>query len=429
MGEILKGATLVELNPPRVEKADLRIEGGAIAARAESLGEQPGDRVTELEGKLILPGLVVAHTHLYSALARGMPPPSPSPRTFLEVLERVWWRLDRALDPELVALSAEVGGAEALLAGVTTVIDHHASPSCVEGSLALLRGGLERVGVRGVLCYEVTDRHGVEGREAALRETEAFLRGGQTSLCRAMVGAHASFTLEEETLQALAALSRGFEVGVHLHVGESRDDEKDAMSRCGKGAMARLIDAGLVGPRSILSHCTQLSWDELSAAQQTGAWLVHNARSNMHNAVGYAPANKFGARKALGTDGLAADLFAEGQLAALRAQEAEAPIELLKWLSGGHTLASEIFGAALGTLEAGAVADLIVLDYPSPTPLVAQNLESHAAFGFGAAHVDAAMVDGAWRVWARQLLGVDHGELCARSREAAQRLWNRMAEL
>ncbi len=429
MSEILKGATLVEFNPPRVEKADLRIEGGAIGARAESVQERPGERVTRLEGKLILPGLVVAHTHLYSTLARGMPPPQKSPRTFLEILERVWWRLDRALDPELIALSAEVGAAEALLAGVTTIIDHHASPSCVDGSLALLRQGLARVGLRGVLCYEVSDRHGVEGRAAALRETEAFLRGGQTTLCRGMLGAHASFTLEEETLQTLAALSRSFEVGVHLHVAESRDDERDAMHRCGKSAMARLIDAGLVGARSILAHCTHLSWDDLSAAQQTGAWLVHNARSNMYNAVGYAPANKFGARKALGTDGLASDLFAEGQAAALRAREAEAPIDLLRWLSGGHTLASEIFGATFGSLEAGAVADLIVLDYPSPTPVTAQNLESHIALGFGAAHVDAAMVDGAWRVWARQILGVDQSELCARAREAAPRLWSRMETL
>lgn len=427
MGEILKGATLLEFNPPRAERADLRVEGCAIAARGEDLRPKPGDRVADLAGKFVMPGLVCAHTHLYSALARGMPPPKAAPRGLLEILEKVWWKLDRALDEELVALSAQVGAAEALLSGVTTLVDHHASPSFIEGSLSAVRDGLEKVGARGVLCYEVTDRNGRHGRELGLKETEAFLRAGQTTRCRAMVGAHATMTLDDETLQALGALAKRFEVGVHLHVAESLDDERDALRRGAKGVMARLTGAGLLGPRSVLAHCTNLSWEELSAAQETGAWLVHNPRSNMHNAVGYAPARKFGSRKALGTDGLSGDLLAEAQVAVLRSEEAEAPIEPLAWLSGGQALASELFGAAIGSLTPGALADLVVLDYPSPTPVVGSNLASHVTFGIGAAHVDGVMVDGAWRVWARQVLGVDMAELRARAAEAARRLWGEVA--
>lgn len=427
MSEILKGATLVDLTPPHLEQADLRLEGGTIVERGPALEPQPGDRVTDLSGRLVLPGLVNAHTHLYASLARGMPGPKKPPKTFREILEQVWWKLDSALDERTIMLAAQAGAAEALLSGVTTVVDLHSSPSCIEGSLEIVSRALSSVGARGVLGYEITDRHGKPGRDAGLRETDAFLKGGRNPRCQAMVGGHSSFTLDPDTLEQMVGLANSHGVGVHLHVAESPDDERDARKRFDKGALERLDEAGVLSPRSVLVHCTHLSWEELALAQERGCWMIHNPRSNMHNSVGYAPSGKFGIRKALGTDGLSADVLSEAQFAYMKAREAGFPADALQWLAGGQRLAAESFGVPLGTLAAGSAADLIVLDYLPSTPLVADNLAGHLALGIGAGQVDAVMVDGAWRVWARQLLSLDHHELRAKTAEATRELWSRVA--
>ena len=198
---ILRGGLLASLDPPRIERADLRIDQGRIVERGPSLPSIPGEAELDASGRLILPGLVNAHTHLYSAMARGMPGPAVPPRSFVEVLERVWWRLDRALDEESVYLSGLLGAIEAARSGTTLLVDHHSSPSFIRGSLAVLRRAIEDVGLRSVLCYEVTDRNGTAGRDQGLEENAAFVAEAG-DLTRGMVGAHASFTLSEDSLAA-----------------------------------------------------------------------------------------------------------------------------------------------------------------------------------------------------------------------------------
>jgi cytosine/adenosine deaminase-related metal-dependent hydrolase len=195
------------------------------------------------------------------------------------------------------------------------------------------------------------------------------------------------------------------------------------------GVMDRLEAAGALSSRTLLANCTHLAWEELSKAQQHGCWMIHNARSNMSHAVGYAPAGKFGSRRALGTDGVDNDLFTEGQFALFKAREAGYGVDLAQWLAGGHRIASEIFGLPIGPLEAGAAADLVVLDYASATPLTAETLSAHLCRSLGSSSVDSVMVDGAWRVWARQLLSIDAPALFARTAEAAKSLWSRAREL
>ena len=317
---LLQNATVATLDPPRVEKASLRIEGERIIERGAALAPTEGEEVLDLEGALVLPGLVNAHTHLYSALARGMPGPDEPPRSFLEILERVWWRLDRALDEESVYLSGLVGAIEAARSGTTVLFDHHASPSFIAGSLATLRRAVEEVGLRSVLCYETTDRNGLAGRDAGVAENRAFLAGGPSALTRGMVGAHASFTLSDASLDLLAAAVRDGNSSLHVHVAEDRADAEDCRARSGSGLVERLKRHGLLARRTLLVHGVHVTEPELQEAQAAGAWLVHCPRSNMNNAVGHAPTAAF-RRAALGTDGMDEDVLSEARAAFLRMRD------------------------------------------------------------------------------------------------------------
>ena len=426
---ILKGATVATLDPPRVEAADLRVDGERIVERGPALGGAPGEEVVDLAGRVVIPGLVNAHTHLYSALARGMPGPSAPPRNFVEILERVWWRLDRALDADSVYVSGLVGGLEAALSGTTLLIDHHSSPSFINGSLGHLRRALEEVGLRSALCYEVTDRNGTEGRDRGLEENERFQADG-SDLTRGMIGGHASFTLSPESLERIRALAERTGAAVHIHAAEDQADILDCRARYGVGLLQRFDGHGLL-PRALLAHCVHLTEAEVAEAHARGCWVAHNPRSNMNNAVGHAPTAAF-KRAALGTDGMDGDMLAEARAAYLRMRDAgrgDAMSAALELLAGGHRLAAALFGLPFGKLDAGAPADLAILAYDPPTPLHTENLGGHLLFGMDRSHVSSVMVAGRWVVRDRRPVGVDAAAVSARAREAARALWNRMDRL
>jgi putative selenium metabolism protein SsnA len=425
---ILKNGVVATLDPPDVKRTDLRIEGDRIADRGPALAPAPGEEVLDLEGALVLPGLVNAHTHLYSALARGMPGPEEPPQSFIEILERVWWRLDRAHDEESARLSGLVGAIEAARSGTTVLFDHHASPSLIGGSLGTLRRAIEEVGLRSVLCYETTDRNGFEGRDAGVAENRAFVAGGPTALTRGMVGGHASFTLSDESLDRLAEAVREAGSSLHVHVAEDRADVEDSRRRCGAGVVERLQRHGLLGPRTLLVHGVHLTEAELREAQDADAWLVHCPRSNLNNSVGYAPTALF-RRAALGTDGLDQDMLAEARAAFLgmrNAGRADAVDATLALLVGGHRLASAFFGTSLGTLERDTPADLVVLDYRPPTPLTPDNLAGHVLFGLDRSHVRSTLVGGRFVLRDRRLTTVDEVAVFVGARRAAEALWRRM---
>jgi putative selenium metabolism protein SsnA len=428
---LLRGALVATLDPPALQQADLRVEGGRVAARAASLAPAPDEETLDLTGRLALPGLVNAHTHLYSALARGMPPPAQAPRTFVEVLERVWWRLDRALDEESVHLSGLAGAIEAALSGTTFLIDHHASPSFIKGSLGVLERALDEVGLRGVLCYEVTDRNGNDGREQGLAETAEFAAAVRSETTRGMIGAHASFTLSEETLQRLGRAVHETGTSLHIHVAEDRADVEHARGAHGCTLPERLMRHGLVHARAILAHGVHLAPGEIETLNQNGAWIAHNPRSNMNNAVGAAPTAAL-KRAALGSDGMDQDMLAEARAAYLKMRDggrADAVSAALEMLAGGHRLAAAHFGLPFGKLDAGAPADLVVLDYRPPTPLSADNLAGHLLFGVDRSHVRSVMVGGRFVVRDGRLTTLDADAARERTRGAAQRLWARMAAL
>jgi putative selenium metabolism protein SsnA len=427
------GTVAVALDPPEVVRADVLLAGDRVAWVGEA---PPGVPRRDCSGTLVLPGNVCAHHHLYSALSRGMPYRLAPPVTFTEILQRVWWRLDRALDEPAIRASALRGGLDALRAGTTTIVDHHASPHAVDGSLDIIADALAEVGVRSVLCYEVTDRDGADRARAGIAENRRFLESAR-GLTRGMVGAHASFTLSDETLAELVDAAREGGTGVHIHVAEDAADQADAHARCGRSVVERLDGAGVLTDRALLAHCVHVAPAEIHAVADSGATVVCNPRSNMNNAVGHSPLtyapHGLGGGVAIGTDGIGGDLFAESQSGFFRARESEVATSgawPLARLADGARFAGRVHDEPLlGTLRAGAPADVVVLDYPTPTPVTADNLVGHWVFGLSSAQVRDVLVAGELVVADGRSTRVDEVEVAAEGAAEAARLWDRMDEI
>lgn len=426
---LLKNASLLTPYPVAVEQADLRIAGGTIVERGKNLRPLRNEERVDLAGKYLMAGMVNAHTHLYSTLARGMSAPKRNPRSFVDILKQIWWKLDTALDDEAIYYSALVGSIEALKLGTTMLIDHHASPNHISGSLDLIKGAMSKTGIRGILCYETTGRGGKKRRDAGLLENERFIiENVNNDHFRGSAGAHASFTVDDDTLGCLGELAGMYDCGVHIHVAEDKADLDSGFSR-GRDIVTRLRRAGALTHKSILAHGIHLSRKQLSEVGAAGAWMVHNPRSNMNNAVGHAPLQWFGGRSALGTDGFPSDMFEETRCGFLRNQECRNSVEftrLGRMLHAGQDLASIFFGRPFGTLRKGASADLAVLDYSHPTPLSSRNLHAHLLSGLNSGCVQHVMVDGVWRVWNREIVGIDEESIMRKASAVARTLWHRM---
>jgi cytosine/adenosine deaminase-related metal-dependent hydrolase len=337
----------------------------------------------------VTPGLVCAHHHLYSALARGMPAPPAAPTSFLEVLEQIWWRLDVALDLEMIEWSAKLGALEALEAGCTAIIDHHESPDAIEGSLSVIAAACHEVGIRVDACYGVTDRHGADGARRGLAENERFLRAGG----RGHVGIHAAFTCSDDTIEAAAGLARDLGVGVHVHVAEGPDD-RDAAERLRRWS----------SPEWLLVHGVHLA-----DGHGLLGTIVHNPRSNMNNAVGSARPARFANPVALGTDGIGADMLEEFRLAFVASRSVDvtaSPEVAWTWLEQGWALFPE------------ALADTVRWSYAPMTPW-------HLGYTPTVRAIDVD-VDGETALRDGVATRVDADEIRARAAEQAQRLHARL---
>jgi putative selenium metabolism protein SsnA len=430
MSLVISNATIIDDDPPRVRQGHLLLEGGRIRDIYTDLPSQRAERDwIDGTGCVVLSGFACAHTHLYSALSRGMPGPKSVPRTFKEILEYVWWPLDRALDRDMVAVSGLVGAVDAVRAGVTTLIDHHAGPYSCDGSLDLLADAVQEVGPRGVFCYEVSDREGPDESLGGLNENERFFTENKRSRSRGMIGAHACVTLSQDTLQALARLVHSTGAGLHIHVAEDIWDQQHSQEFHKMRVVERLASVGLLSPKTILAHGVHLDDHELTLIQESGAWLVHNPKSNQNNRVGYAAAALRLPKVALGTDGIGADMIEEARFAYLRARDAGfdvGPSWAWSLLHQSQRLAGQLFGEPLGLLRSGAPADIIVLQYDSPTPLTAENFAGHLMYGMSSAMIRDVIVAGRVVMRDRKLVTVSEAKIRALGREQASRLWQAM---
>lgn len=435
MAIVITNALLADLDPPRVEQSELRLDGGRIVERGPTVTRGAEDEILDCAGCVVLPGLVNGHTHLYSALAVGMPPPPKTPTDFHEILKYVWWRLDQALDSELIEVSARIGALDALRCGTTTLIDHHASPDKIARSLDLVEKSVADVGLRGVLCYETTDRHGRAGREDGIEENRRYLekcvdrRNGRFA---GLVGAHASFTLEDEALDQLATVAADFDSGVHIHVAEDACDEDYCQAEHQMFLLDRLAGHGLLTPAAVFAHGTHLAADEIARVSQVGLTIAHNPRSNMNNAVGYAPVAALRCPVMLGTDGIGGDMFAEARAAWYAARHEQAPLtpnDIVAMLANAARRASQALDVTLGKLEVSAAADVVITDYRPSTPLSSENLGAHLIWGLGSGHVKDVLVGGKRLMRERVVKSRDQERDRRQAQEAAKRLWERMSQL
>jgi putative selenium metabolism protein SsnA len=406
----------------------------AVGKAAEMSRRYPDAEVVDCSGKVILPGFICAHHHFYSTMARGMAPPGEPAANFVEVLERLWWKLDMALLEEDITLSTQIPLIECIRNGTTTIIDHHASPSYREGSLDLIERAVRQAGLRASLCYEVSDRN--EPR-AGIAENERFIKkvGKGDGQIASLMGLHASFTVSDETVETCVGIAEDAGVGCHIHVAEDAADREDSLAKYGVPTVNRLQSLGVAGEKSIFVHCVHINEAEMEILADTNTIVVHNPESNMNNAVGVTKLLKLlekGVLVGLGTDGMSSDMLSQMRCAYLlhrldnldpRVAFLEAP-QILLW--NNAEIAKRQFGLDLGEITEGSPADLAIIDYHPPTPLNENNFLGHLIFGLVDATVDTTVCKGTILMRDKQILTLDEERIAARSRELAPKMWKRL---
>jgi putative selenium metabolism protein SsnA len=442
---LITHGTLITWEDPNriVPNQALRIVNGLIVEigpDAELRARYPEEEQLDAGGQYVMPGNIVAHTHFYGAFSRGMAIPGAAPEEFIEILEKLWWPLDRALTMEDVRYSSLVMLVDAIRHGATTLIDHHASPSAIDGSLDVIAETIDQAGLRAALCYEVTDRNGLDEARAGIAENVRFARRLQTEKVAdgrvaASFGLHAPLTLSDETLDASrAALPDG--IGFHIHVAEAAIDEYDSLAKSGLRAVDRLYQHGILGPRTVVAHGVHVDAREIALLAETETWVTHQPRSNMNNAVGVAAVESMmraGIPVALGTDGFSSTMWQEWKTAYLlqkawnrdpRRMDGGSVVQMAVY--NNARLAEMFFPQApIGVIRPGAVADLIFVDYHAITPLHAGNLPWHILFGFQESMVTATIVAGKPLMYRRELLTLDEAAIAGRARELAAQVWER----
>jgi putative selenium metabolism protein SsnA len=439
-GWVVSPGETVIANGGVVIDQDCIVETGSFAELRE---RYPDAEHLDAAGGMIIPGLTNAHTHLYGLFARGFAFPGPAPRSFRQILEQVWWKLDRALTRDAGYFGALYGFAESLRCGVTTVCDHHAAAGALRGSLFFVEAAAVQVGVRACLAYEVSDRNGPEGAEEGIAENMRFMRHLQEDprgRCRlaARFGLHAAFTLSDETLaacrRAANELGDGFP-GFHIHAAEGPEDPADSLLRSGRRTLHRLAHAGILGPGTLVGHGVHLDEEEIALLAESGAVLTHQPQSNMGNAVGWPrilAMRERGVKVVLGTDGYTADMLDTLRAAATfhshathtpSAGIAEFADVLLR---DNPRRLSEVFGVELGRLAPGAAADVVITTYRPPTPITPANAKFHIFFGLSAAHVASAVVAGRVVMRDHKVLGIDEELVASKARQEAAAVWDRL---
>lgn len=435
---VIGNGRLVTRDPeqPFFENGAVALEGTTIkrAGALEDIKKEfPDAEYVDAKGGVIMPAFINTHEHIYSAMARGLSIKGYSPKGFLDILDGQWWTIDRHLTNEQTRQSARVTYLDSIKNGVTTIFDHHASFGEIHDSLFAIEDAAKEMGVRTCLCYEVSDRDGMNKARAAVMENAAWIKhalADDTDMLAGMMGMHAQFTISDETME-LAAANKPAEVGYHIHVAEGIEDLHDCLRKYGKRIVDRLMDWNILGSKTLLGHCIYVNGHEMQLIKDTDTMVVHNPESNMGNACGCPPTMEImgrGILTGLGTDGYTHDMTESMKVANVlhkhhlcdaNAAWGEVPKMLFE---GNAKIANRYFKKPLGVLKEGAAADVIVTDYIPPTPMNASNINGHILFGMTGRSVVTTVCNGKVLMKNRELVGMDEEKILYEVREEARKL-------
>lgn len=425
---------------PFMENGAVLIENDLIkkvGLTEELRNEYKDAEYIDAKGGVIMPGFINVHEHIYSAMARGLAIKGYDPKGFLDILDGMWWTIDRNLSLSQVKQSALATYIDSIKNGVTTVFDHHASFGAIEESLFTIEEAAKETGIRSCLCYEVSDRDGEEKMKQAVKENEAFIKHAlkdDTDMIAGMMGLHASFTLSDKTLEYCAE-HKPEGVGYHIHVAEGIEDLYDSLHKHGKRIIDRLMDMDILGSKTLAAHCIYVNKHEMDVLKETDTMVVHNPESNMGNACGCPPTMEIfhhGILTGLGTDGYTHDMTESYKVANVlhkhhlcnaNAAWGEVPEMLFK---GNAAIANRYFKRPVGVLKEGAAADVIISDYIPLTPMTKDNINSHVLFGMTGRSIITTVANGKVLMKDRILTEIDEEEAMAKIREEAEKLWTKI---
>ena len=421
------------------------LEDGAVVISGEKIKEvgsltemkakYPEAEFVDAKGGVIMPAFINTHEHIYSAMARGLSIKGYNPKGFLDILDGQWWTIDRHLTLEQTKYSAVETLISCIRNGVTTVFDHHASFGQIGGSLFTIADVAKELGVRACLCYEISDRDGMDKARESVMENAEFIRYAlkdDTDMIAGMMGMHAQFTISDATME-LAAANKPDEVGYHIHVAEGIEDLHDCLKKYGKRIVDRLMDFNILGEKTLLGHCIYINPHEMDLIKDTNTMVVHNPESNMGNACGCPPTMELvhrGILTGLGTDGYTHDMIESYKVANVlhkhhlcdaNAAWGEVPKMLFE---NNAAIANRYFKTPLGVLKEGAAGDVIVVDYNPPTQLDASNINGHILFGMTGRDVVTTVANGRVLMKDREIKVIDVEEAMANCREESAKLWH-----
>jgi cytosine/adenosine deaminase-related metal-dependent hydrolase len=416
---LLKNGTYIDWRTLEFYSRDVLVSENSTKLTFDPSEEQKEAAVTiDCSGLYITKSFGCGHHHAYSALARGMPAPKKSPVNFKEILEEIWWKLDKVLDLETIYYSALVTAMACLKNGVTFIIDHHSSPFAIKGSLNTIKKAFDEVGVGHLLCYEISDRDGQHIAEQGLEETERYLTTYQ-----GLVGLHASFTVSDDTIRKSVELAKRYGAGIHIHTAEAITDQEDCIAKYGKRVVERLSENGILQfHNTILAHCIHLDQHEKGLISGSNVWIAHNAESNMNNSVGEFHSEGVLENIMLGTDGMHSDMLRAAKSTYFYSHA----YDNLNYQKTYHRFRNIHNYLDMSGYTGDGSNNLVVLDYDSPTEINSSNFLSHFLFGIESRHIRHVITNGRLLMSNNEILTVKEDQILNRSISLSKLLWQKL---